>query len=1302
MTNISLTVSPAGIGYSMTDNNLNLLNVKDHGTRKKTIGVRIFGEAQTAQDRRLARSARRNNQRAKKRIEFLNNELKDELNKKDPDFLKRVYASQEKEISLYSDRKKFPTIYHLEKYLANTDQKADIRLIYLALHSLLSHRGHFYDTTPLNQFKQGSIDLAISLSTLNNLFGQDIFNLNNVAESQIILLDHSLKKQDKNKQMRELLSGNKSIVKECLNAILGYNAKFNVILDIQTDEQAKYSFKLSDADLDDKLNDLKLANNSIVTELQKMFSAVNLQSILNGYDNLLDAKIAAYDKHKKDLALLKKYADTLSAKASQVLMAGYTLYVNNRRRDLKECRKLLKLSSAKNFSHADLMGLIKKYAKKDDSELGKKILMLSEQDNFLLKQRNRMNTFIPYQINALTFNRILQNQGRFYPVLIKPNPAIKDFPQAPYYLSQVMQFTLPYWAGVMNPKSEFAWAVHKEDGTVDCFNFYQKIDVIKTADRFIKRMIGKDTYLYDQYVLPNNSLLYQKYKVLNELSNIRINDHKLTGELKKRLFNDLFKKYKTVTAKMVIDKLNEYGIKCSKIRGLSDPRKFSNNLLSYIDYSKCFDIEKNYDQIDKIIEFVNVFSDKHILKLKLNEDFALTQDQLAFVLKQIPAGWGNLSKMLLNEMTDSKGKTVMDYLLSTSLNFIQIIKKTDFKKEISEHSLKAIKSRDLETVLNDAYASPSVKRSIRQAVKILKELTDLGGEPNKVMLTNYRSDELNHELKLDRVRQLKRSIGKLSKDKSKFLLDELKKFKMLTTKQYLYFQQLGTDVLTGKQINFNELNKARVVHIIPNEIYNDDSNENIVLTNIANTDRRVFTYAYATLPQSGRVLKDFWHDLAQKGMISKEKYYNMITDTRHLSPYQIDHYLNRQLVETNQVTKLLAQIVQSLYPKTKVLQIRDDLLRSVRYRYNFYKIKSLNDYWRAFDAYLSNVVGEYLYQTYPVMRKRFIYGEYLRENEDQEKKLFNPLWRFLYAKSDELKDTKDNIIFSRNDLLDQLISVYNYKYIPVSTRVENHEHGKLFGATVYPNSAHDLAKSRKLIPRKEGMDPAVYGGYTGQLGAYMALVRIYDRKGAYKNRLISIPVRKLQNVKQAIDDEVHDNFKSATKYEIIWNHVPFNSLIVDGKIKMNLTSYAYSYNARQLILPFNDQQSIMDYIVDRDGELHFKKNGKDADLRLTKVYDDLLSQIHDYLPFFKRNRIEEKLVDKRSIFIKLTAKDKASVIRKMLDLLHANPSVATLSELGLTIFSFSTPNQVLSDNAKLVMQSVTGLHTIEKTVNPNN
>ena len=47
----------------------------------------------------------------------------------------------------YTDKeyhKQFPTIYHLRKWLMETDETPDIRLIYLALHHMMKHRGHFY------------------------------------------------------------------------------------------------------------------------------------------------------------------------------------------------------------------------------------------------------------------------------------------------------------------------------------------------------------------------------------------------------------------------------------------------------------------------------------------------------------------------------------------------------------------------------------------------------------------------------------------------------------------------------------------------------------------------------------------------------------------------------------------------------------------------------------------------------------------------------------------------------------------------------------------------------------------------------------------------------------------------------------------------------------------------------------------------------------------------------------------------------------------------------------------------------
>lgn len=1291
MTNISLTVSPAGIGYSMTDEDLNLVEVRDHGKHKRAIGVRLFNEAHTAEDRRMARSSRRNNLRTKQRIAFLNSALKDDLLKADPDFFNKVEHSQDKGISIYTDRRRFPTIYHLEKYLMTTNEKADITLIYVALHSLLTHRGHFYDTTPLSEFKQASLDLKRSLITLNSLFNRNVFDLTEINKAQSVLSDSQMSKQNKNKELRNLLSGEKPVVKEVLNAIFGYKAKFNIILDIQAGDPSEYSFKLSDPDLDEKLSVLHLDSDPIIMELEKIFSAINLQDLLGGYDNLLDAKISAYNKHGQDLMLFKNFANQQKPDVKEKLLAGYTLYVNNRRHDLKKCREILGVGVTRNFSHDDLMKLIKKYIKKDsDMEI------MADNGDFLLRQRNHMNTYIPYQINAQIFNQILRNQGKFYPSLIRENPTIRHNPQAPFYLSQVMQFTLPYWAGVMNPKSKFAWAVHKKDGAVNCFNFYDKIDVIKTADNFIKRMVGKDTYLHDQQVLPNNSLLYQKYKVLNELSNVSVNDHKLSGKIKQNLMRDVFLKHKTVSSKMVIDQLNKYGIKCSNIRGLSDPKKFNNNLSSYIDYSKYFDLKTQSEDVDKMIEYVNIFSDKAILKLKLNQEFNLTDKQFKFVMKQIPSGWGKLSRKLLTGIRNSDNETIMDVMETYPVNFMTA-KSMGFNYQIDKYNLSYMKTQTLDDMLNDTYASPSVKRAIRQSIKILDELVRLnhGQKPDKIMLTSYRSREQNRQLKLEQVKQLKRNLNKLGKQNAKPLLDELKGKTALSTKEYLYFQQIGTDVLTGKKLDFEQLHKYRIMHIIPDEIYSDDSNENLILTDVANANRRVFTYGILTV--NGKSLRDLWYDLVKLGMFSKGKFYNMITDTSHMSRYQIDHYLNRQLVETNQVNKLLAQIVQSLYSNSEVLQIRDNLIRDMRYHFNFYKIKPLNDYYRAFDAYLANAVGEYLYRTYPVMKKRFMYGQYMDEKQNSTK-LFNPLWRIFYGEGDDLKSTKGTVVFSRKALLEKLESVYNYKYMPVSTKIETRKNGQMFNATVYPNKEHDLAKSRKLISRKAGEDPEKFGGYSNEYAAYMALVRVYDKKNCYKNRLVNVPIRKLSDPQLAIAEEVKANFKSADHFKIIRPVVPFYSLVIDNMLKINLTSNAYAYNARQLILDQDDQATIMDYIIDRDGEKHVKKIDLNADDRLVRVYKNILHQMKNYMPFFNRNKIYEKLADKEKAFEKLPLGQKASVIRKMLNLVHANSVSGKFDELGLGNFSLAQPNQVFSDDAKFVMQSVTGLRTIEKPI----
>lgn len=58
--------------------------------------------------------------------------------------------------------KKYPTIYHLRKMLMETEDTPDMRLVYLALHHMMKHRGHFLlsgDISQVTEFKIHSISL---------------------------------------------------------------------------------------------------------------------------------------------------------------------------------------------------------------------------------------------------------------------------------------------------------------------------------------------------------------------------------------------------------------------------------------------------------------------------------------------------------------------------------------------------------------------------------------------------------------------------------------------------------------------------------------------------------------------------------------------------------------------------------------------------------------------------------------------------------------------------------------------------------------------------------------------------------------------------------------------------------------------------------------------------------------------------------------------------------------------------------------------------------------------------------------
>lgn len=135
---IGLDMGTGSVGWAVTDQQYRVL--RRHG--KALWGVRLFESAETAEERRVFRTARRRLDRRGWRINILQELFAEEISKVDPGFYLRMKESKyypedkrqedgtcpELPYTLFADtdytdkdyHKEFPTIYHLRKYLMET------------------------------------------------------------------------------------------------------------------------------------------------------------------------------------------------------------------------------------------------------------------------------------------------------------------------------------------------------------------------------------------------------------------------------------------------------------------------------------------------------------------------------------------------------------------------------------------------------------------------------------------------------------------------------------------------------------------------------------------------------------------------------------------------------------------------------------------------------------------------------------------------------------------------------------------------------------------------------------------------------------------------------------------------------------------------------------------------------------------------------------------------------------------------------------------------------------------------------
>lgn len=141
-------------GYAVTDGGFNLLKYKG----EPMWGSHVFEEGKQCSDRRMHRTARRRLDRRQQRVHLTQEIFAKAISEVDERFFIRLKESAlfrkipVEEILIffqdenYTDKeyhKDYPTIHHLIKELMEDTTPRDVRLVYLAVAWLMSHRGHF-------------------------------------------------------------------------------------------------------------------------------------------------------------------------------------------------------------------------------------------------------------------------------------------------------------------------------------------------------------------------------------------------------------------------------------------------------------------------------------------------------------------------------------------------------------------------------------------------------------------------------------------------------------------------------------------------------------------------------------------------------------------------------------------------------------------------------------------------------------------------------------------------------------------------------------------------------------------------------------------------------------------------------------------------------------------------------------------------------------------------------------------------------------------------------------------------------
>lgn len=1358
---LGLDMGTSSVGWAVTNSEYKLLRAKG----KDLWGVRLFEEAETSAERRTYRISRRRRQREKIRMGMLRELFGAEIEKIDSGFYARLDDSKyykedradgnRQPFALFADNgytdkeyyEAYPTIFHLRKELLESKQSHDIRLVYLAIANLYKRRGHFLNT---------SLSEESDSETLENAYKELCeklleFDINFLQQIDIVEFENRLGEKGVTRKkvvenIAELLEIKKTEKKKCqiLNLMCGMTIKLVDLFgeEVIGEEYKKLSVGFRNSNYEEASAEIREVIGEDNFELISLVKVIHdkglLSNIMKGHEFLSQARVALYEEHKADLqrlkAVLKRYDMAAYNAMFRIMEEGtYSAYVGS----VNGSKKIRRCSKGRNKE--DLYKNIRKVLKEfpqDDTDVAY-ILEKMDADSFLPKQLTSDNGVIPNQLHVQELRGILKNAEEYHSFLkVKDDSGLSVSEK----IVEIYKFQIPYYVGPLgqaykDKKGYHVWSERKEDGKICPWNFEEKIDIEASAQKFIERMVRHCTYLSGKYVLPKTSLLYERFQVLNELNNLKIYGEKPSVEVKQEIYRELFSKGKKVSLHRLMGYLELNGhIKQGDKEAISGiDGGFQSSLTTVGKFYGLFGDEVYADEKQKLIEDIVFWgtiygNDKKFLKSRIIKKYeeCLSEQELKRILGFKFEGWGRLSGEFLEmegaSKQDGEIRSLIRTLWETNDNLMEILSDRYTYKETLEEQMSGLEKPLTEWSiedLNELYLSAPVKRMVWQTLSIVKELEETIGEsPKRIFVEMTRKREEKGKRSISRKQKLMdlyKSIGKEANDWRKEIEAKDEAY-FKPRKLYLYYLQMGKCMYTGEPIDFSELmssnSKYDIDHIYPRHFIKDDSLENnLVLVNKGDNARKSDNYPLDTSVREKQ--STYWKFLRDKNFISPEKYHRLTRNTTFTEEEKAA-FISRQIVETGQGTKAITRIFKQAFPNTEIVFSKASEVSDFRKKYELYKVRSVNNYHHAHDAYLNIVVGNTYFVKFTKNPANFIREGAKHPEKEDYKYNMDKIFDWNVRRNEEIawKASKKN----DEGTIKQVRAVVEKNSPLVTRRCAEYHGGITRKATIW--SAETARKNpHAYIPVKMNdermQDVTKYGGLTAVAASGYSLVE-YTVKGERVRSLEAIPVY-LGRVDEIEDGiliaylkkqlQIENKKKKVENVRICRKFIPSGSLIkyngfyyyLGGKSK----EYIEVRGAVELCLSSKDMYYIKklekafraNYLEEKD------KNGnviitKDRNVELFKLLKE------KYSSSIYKNQIGvvgKLLRNEKDVFQELLKEEQIIILLQLIKNIRTS-EIVDLRLIGGAEKSGKNMITKKITNAKeviLITQSVTGLYQAE-------